>query len=53
MKQVMECVSNPEPLTFLDNALLTITNARKVTAMTYVLGYFMDPYYEKKGLFEA
>ncbi len=41
----MDHVVNPQPLKFLDDALLKIIEARKVTGMAYVLGYFMNPEY--------
>ena len=45
-------VIDPQQVTFLDDALLKIIEARKVLAMSYVLGYFMDPDYKSKDLFE-
>ena len=51
MEQFMECVINPQQLTFLDGAMLKIIEARKVLAMSYVLGYYMDPEYKLKDFF--
>ena len=45
-------VDNSQNLKFLDDAMMKIVEAKKVDAISYVLGYYMDSNYDGKKLFE-